>query len=256
MRCARARTARRTPVVARLFLGQRQVERQRLIDREHDEEEARRIDADFIDDVGERDDLASALGHRDDLIAALERDLLGDQHFDRAAAAVGVGQGAQARDVAVVIGTENIDHAVGALQLVVVVGDVVREIGRASVGADDHAVFVVAAFGRAQPERAVFVVGEPVVRRRSMPVAIAPASCRARSLCQRSYATPKRCATACCSRTISSPPERGEERKPVGFRGVAPAFRRRGRGCARQSHQVVAGIAFFGNGNAASHSCM
>ena len=50
--------------------------------------------------------------------------------------------------------------AVGALQFVVVVGDVLAEIGRPAVGADDDAVFVVAVVGRAHPERAVFFVDE------------------------------------------------------------------------------------------------
>ena len=58
------------------------------------------------------------------------------------------------------IGAEDVDHAVGALQLLVMIGDVVGEIRRPAVGAHDHAVFVVAGGRRAQPQRAVFLVGE------------------------------------------------------------------------------------------------
>jgi len=44
----------------------------------------------------------------------------------------------------VVIGAEDIDHPVGALQFIVMVGDVVGVVGRPSVAADRDPVFVVA----------------------------------------------------------------------------------------------------------------
>ena len=63
-------------------------------------------------------------------------------------------------DVAVVVGAEHVDQALeAALELVPVVGDVGGEVGRLAVGADQDPVLVVAEVGRAQPERALALVG-------------------------------------------------------------------------------------------------
>src|SRR2546429_4651323 len=51
-----------------------------------------------------------------------------------------------------------------ALALVLVVGDVRGEVGVLAVGADEHAVLVVAEGARAQPQRAVVAIGVPVLR--------------------------------------------------------------------------------------------
>ena len=64
------------------------------------------------------------------------------------------------RDVAVVIGAEHVDQAVeAALELVPVIGDVGGQVGRFAVGADQHAILVVAEGCRAQPERLFAAVG-------------------------------------------------------------------------------------------------
>ncbi len=63
-----------------------------------------------------------------------------------------------------VVGTEHVYHAVVAARaLVVVVGDVGREVGRATVGADQHAVLVVPGVGRAQEQRPVLLVALPAL---------------------------------------------------------------------------------------------
>ena len=60
--------------------------------------------------------------------------------------------GAHARDVAVVVGAEDVDQLVeAALALVEVIGDVGGEIGVLAVLAHDHAVLLVAELGRAEP---------------------------------------------------------------------------------------------------------
>src|SRR5689334_24859192 len=62
-------------------------------------------------------------------------------------------RGAQAGDVAVVVGAEDVDQALeAALELVPVVGDVGGQVGRFAVGADQHAVLVVAEGRRARSE--------------------------------------------------------------------------------------------------------
>ena len=68
------------------------------------------------------------------------------------------------RHVAVVVGPEHVDHQVVApLELVLVVGDVGREIGQLAVGAGEHAVLVVAEGGRAQPHSALVRVDVPLL---------------------------------------------------------------------------------------------
>ena len=59
-----------------------------------------------------------------------------------------------------VIGALHVDRdAKAALPLGDVIGDVRHEIGERAVGLAHHAVLVVAVVGRAQPQRAVFLVG-------------------------------------------------------------------------------------------------
>ena len=71
--------------------------------------------------------------------------------------------GLQPTDVAVVVGTEQVDADVEpARALVEVVGRVAREVGQLAVGADQHPVAVVAGVGGAHPQRAVRVVQVPL----------------------------------------------------------------------------------------------
>jgi NAD/NADP transhydrogenase alpha subunit len=89
--------------------------------------------------------------------AAGERDELHDEQLE----AVGppaerLERGVHAVDVAVVVGAPHVDEQVeAALALVLVVGDVRREVRVVARGALDDAVLVVAELGRAQPERAL-----------------------------------------------------------------------------------------------------
>ena len=66
----------------------------------------------------------------------------------------------QPRDVAVVVGAEDVDQqVVAAARLVEVVGDVGGEVGGVAVRADQHPVLRVAVVGRAEPDRALRLVG-------------------------------------------------------------------------------------------------
>ena len=88
-----------------------------------------------------------------------------DEAHQQRLEALGVGaerldRGPDPGHVAVVVGAEDVDQAVeAALQLVPVVGDVRRQVGRLAVGADQDPVLVVAEVGGAQPERVLVAVG-------------------------------------------------------------------------------------------------
>ncbi len=92
------------------------------------------------------DEVAAPLGHRRARAALDDVDEL--EHRDLEPVGVGADggdRGLQPRDVAVVVGAEHVDQAVeAALELVPVVGDVGREVGRLAGRALEHAVLVVA----------------------------------------------------------------------------------------------------------------
>ena len=69
--------------------------------------------------------------------------------------------GLEARHIAVVVGAEDVDGRVeAALELVLHVGDVGREVEERAVGrADQRPVLVVAVRGRARPQRPLRLVG-------------------------------------------------------------------------------------------------
>ena len=132
--------------------------------REH--EVARCVDADFGEELVERDELAAALGHRsartafDDVHELQHRDLepLGVH-------AQGRDVGLHPRDVAVVVRAERDDHQVeAALELVLGVGDVGREVRRLAGRALEDAVLVVAELGRTQPQRALGAIEVALLR--------------------------------------------------------------------------------------------
>ncbi len=150
-------------VLAVLPHGKVEVELHLGIGRAGVEEKARRIDRDLVQQVGERQALAGALGHADDL-AALHHAHELHEHDLQAAGAVQaerVQRVLQARHVAVVVRAPDIDDAVKAalLELVAVVGDIRGEIGVEAVRAAQHVVLVRAESGRAQPQRAVLLIG-------------------------------------------------------------------------------------------------
>ena len=109
-------------VVVRLLLGEVEVKVELAVERAHEEEIACGICADFFHELIQRDALARALAHLDEL-------------------------------------APDVDEAVkAALVLVVVVGDVGREVRRHAVVADDDAVLVVAVRRRLEPEGTVLLV--------------------------------------------------------------------------------------------------
>src|SRR5580700_2640846 len=59
------------------------------------------------------------------------------------------------------IGAENVDRQIRALEFFVVIRNVERVVCRTSVAAKDDAVFVVAEVGRFKEQRAVGFVGQP-----------------------------------------------------------------------------------------------
>ena len=71
--------------------------------------------------------------------------------------------GPHARDVAVVVGTENVDHEIAPGELLVVVGDVGEEVGGLGVALDDHPIGAVAEVSGAEPHRAVLLVDHGAV---------------------------------------------------------------------------------------------
>ena len=60
-----------------------------------------------------------------------------------------------AGDIAVVVGTPDVEEEFGAGELVTVIGDVGREVGEITVALDEDTILVVAELGRAKPHRAV-----------------------------------------------------------------------------------------------------
>ena len=150
------------------------IERERRVDRVPDQRVAQRVDADEVDQLAERDQGAGALGELQLLAVLHDLDHLADEHLELFAGGVADAGGhrREPADVAVVVGPEQVDAGVEApLALVDVVGGVGREVGELAVGADDHAVLVVAEVGGAHPGGTVLLEdvaellqpGEPVL---------------------------------------------------------------------------------------------
>ncbi len=135
-----------------------EVEGERAVDGVADERVPRGVDADLVDEVLERDHVAGPLG-QPDLLAALDHlDELTDEHLDVDVRVVAGARrdGAQPVDVAVVVGTEEVDaDVVAAVALVDVVRRVAGEVRELAVAADEDPVLVVVEVRRAQPHRAV-----------------------------------------------------------------------------------------------------
>ena len=153
-------------VLCRLAGGQRQVERERAVVPAREEGEAHGVASDLLEQLLHQHELAPALGHAHGLPVTQERHELDDQHLERVGRVPeGLHRGLHSRHVAVVVGPEQVDHAVGGAEFhVVVVRDVHGEIGHLAVRAPQHAILVVARLlaqrGRPEPERALPLVGE------------------------------------------------------------------------------------------------
>ena len=124
---------------------------------------AGRVHADGVDQVLQGDDGAGALGHAHRDAVAHEVDELSDEDLHVGAGSVPEGRahGHHPADVAVVVGPEQVDGAVGAaLALVQVVGEVGGEVGGVAVRLDEDAVLVVPEVGGAQPGGAVALLDD------------------------------------------------------------------------------------------------
>ena len=153
-------------ILRRLARGHRQVELQGAVVSPREEGEARGVAADLLEQLLHQHELAATLGHAHGLAVTLEGHELNDQHLERVGRVPErLHRRLHARHIAVVVGPEQIDHAVGGAELhVVVVRDVHREIRHLAVRAAQHAILVVAHLlterGRPEPERAFVLVRE------------------------------------------------------------------------------------------------
>ena len=111
---------------------------------------ARSIDADLVQQLVKRHELARALGHRYLFAVAHEAHPGDEQNVDRVAVEAQRLRGVlEPRDGAVVVGAPDVDQLVeAAAELLHDVADVAREIRRLAVRADNDAVLVVAELGR------------------------------------------------------------------------------------------------------------
>ena len=125
-----------------------------------DEVPARRVDADLVDELVERHDVAGALGHLGQLARPDQVDDLVQEHLDSlGVVAEHSGDSPVPVPRAVVVGAEHVDRPLEAApQLVVEVGDVGGAIGRQAVRADHDLVLVVAVGRGTGPDRAVLLV--------------------------------------------------------------------------------------------------
>ena len=112
-------------VVGALAHRQVEVEVDRRVVRAREQEEARRVDADLVDQLVERHVLALALGHRRAALAADQVDELLDHSISSGVAAERLARRPHPRDVAVVVGAPDVDQPLEAARaLVLEVGDV------------------------------------------------------------------------------------------------------------------------------------
>ncbi len=144
-------------VLARLLAGEFHVELDGGVVGALQEIPAGRVDADEVDEIVDRHELAGALAHLHRLAVGNEVDELHDQQLQAIwIATERLEGGAHPADVAVVVGTEHEQLAVVAtVMLVAHIREIRRVIRRGAVGADHDAVLVVAALLRLQPPRAV-----------------------------------------------------------------------------------------------------
>ena len=207
-------------VVARLAPRQLEVEVDRGVVAAPEHEPAGRVDADVVDQLVERDEVAAALRHLRALAAFDDVDEPHDQRLEH------VGIGAErgdrcphSRGVAVMVGAEHVDQPLeAALELVAVVSDVGGEVGRFPVGADQDSILVVAEVAAAQPQRPVAAVGVTALLEQRKRLARPRRSRRGR-------APRTRCRSGRRSGRGWPAPHRG----PARHRGARPPRRRRGR---------------------------
>ena len=114
-------------VVLRLLARERQVEIERRVVAALEHEEPRRVDADVVDQVVERDDLPLPLRHLDALAALDEVHKLHDQELERVGLASECApRGLHPRHVSVVVRAPEVDEPIEPAPLLV---EVVRDVG-------------------------------------------------------------------------------------------------------------------------------
>ena len=146
------------------------------------------------------------------------------------------------------IRSQNVDGAVAVLQFLIMVGDVHAKIRGSAVTANQNAVFVVAELRRAKEERAVLLVGEAQLAQMldafadftgvmqlalALPAIVLHAEAPRRRLLLRDELVA---------------PDLREVRQPLRFLGGDPALAVDLGNALRDRHEILAGIAVFGEG--------
>ena len=153
-----------------LRLGQIEIEVHHGIRRAADEEEADRVGADLIQDFAQAHEGAGSLAHGHWLPVAEQVHELVDQHHQaRLVDAQRPHHALHPRHVALMVGTPDVDGqvVVSVDQLVVVVGNIRREVGRQAVAAHEDVVLVIAQGRGREPGGAFSVDDEPALAQRS-----------------------------------------------------------------------------------------
>lgn len=109
--------------------------------------------------------LTGTLAHAHGLAVTHQTDELHEDDVELIGALTdGVHRALHAGDMAMVIAAPDVDEQVeAAVELILVVGDVRRKVGRVAVGADEHFVLFAAELGCLVPDSAVFFVSEAAV---------------------------------------------------------------------------------------------
>ena len=117
----------------------------------------RSVGTDLLKQLIEGDHSALALAHAHRCAVAQEVDELAEHDLELIGVTKGLADGLDALDVAVVIGTPQVDDMIHTLELVPVIGNVGGKVGVLAVRLDKNAVLVVAELGGAEPQRAGLV---------------------------------------------------------------------------------------------------
>ena len=214
-------------VLARLLLGELDVEVDVHVGAAAGEEPAGGVGADLGQELVEGDERAGALRHRDLDAVPDEADPAGEDHLDRGhVVAHRLGGVPDPGHRPVVVRAPDVDEVVeAAAELLGHVADVRGEVGRLAVGADDHAVLVVPERRGPEPEGAVLLVQvAPRPRRRSTARPTQPSAWRLPSVFQTSKWTPSASSDASIPARI-----RSEAQRPAAWpQAPRPARRRPG----------------------------
>ena len=148
-------------IVGRLPGGHGEIEVERAVVAAREEGEARGVPPHLLEQLFHQDEFAAALGHAHWLAVAQEGDELDDEDVEALRRMAERLHGRlDPRDVAVVVGADQVHHEIGLTELdEVMESHVDAEVRQLTVGLPQHAVLVVAEGGGAEPESAVLLVG-------------------------------------------------------------------------------------------------